>query len=84
MKVVHFDRSGHLVWSDRNAPFHLTKLLSLVLLLCILLARIISKRAVAWLGSVQTECIVQFGSKTRVGVGVHLSLKNAVLGLVLG
>ena len=75
MKVVHFDRSGHLGWSDRNVPFHLTKLLSPVLLLCILLARTISKRAVAWLGSVQTECIIPFGRvsvKCGVGVGVHL------------
>ena len=37
-KVVHFDRSGYLGRSDRNVPFHLTKLLSPVPLFCILLA----------------------------------------------
>ena len=26
IKVVHFDRSGHFGRSDRNVPFHLTKL----------------------------------------------------------
>ena len=26
LKVVHFDRSGYLGRSDRNVPFHLTKL----------------------------------------------------------
>ena len=26
LKVVHFDHSGHFSWSDRNVPFHLTKL----------------------------------------------------------
>ena len=45
LKVVHFDR-------------HLTKLLSPVPLFCILLTRTITKRAVAWVGSVQPECIV--------------------------
>ena len=44
LKVVHFVRSG---LSDRNVPFHLTKLLSLVALFCILLTRTITKRAVA-------------------------------------
>ena len=27
LKVVHFDQSGHFGRSDRNVPFHLTKLL---------------------------------------------------------
>ena len=58
LKVVHFDRSGHFGRSDRNVPFHLTKLLSPVPLFCILLTRTITKRAVAWVGSVQPECIV--------------------------
>ena len=52
LKVVHFDRSGHFGRSDRNVPFHLTKLLSPVPLFCILLTKSITKRAVAWVGSV--------------------------------
>ena len=56
LKVVHFDRSSYLVWSDRNVPFHLTELLSPVRLFCILLTRIITKCAVVWVGSVQLEC----------------------------
>ena len=55
LKVVLFDRSSHFGRSDRNVPFHLTKLLSPVPLFCILLARTITKRAVAWVGSVQPE-----------------------------
>ena len=39
LKVVHSDRSGHFGRSDRNVPFHLPKLLSLVGLFCILLTR---------------------------------------------
>ena len=61
LKVVHFDRSRHFGRSDRNVPFHLTKLLSLVPLFCILLTRTITKRAVAWEGSVQPECTVPLG-----------------------
>ena len=49
-----------LVWlfgrSDQNVPFNLTKLLSSVLLFCILLTRTITKCPVAWVGSVQAEC----------------------------
>ena len=56
LKVVHFDRSSYLVRSDRNVPFHVTKLLSPVQLFCILLTRTISKCAVVWVGSVQLEC----------------------------
>ena len=52
LKVVQFDRS------DRNGPFHLTKLLSPVPLFCILLATTTINCAVAWVGSVQTECTV--------------------------
>ena len=62
LKVVLFDRSGHFGRSDRNVSFHLTELLSSVPLFCILLARTISKRAVAWLGAVQPECIVPLGT----------------------
>ena len=58
LKVVLFDRSGHFGWSDRNVPFHLTKLLSPVPLFCIMLVRTITKLAVAWVGSVQLECTV--------------------------
>ena len=28
LKMVHFDQSGYLGWSDQNVPFHLKKLLS--------------------------------------------------------
>ena len=56
LNVVQFDRSGYLVRSDRNVPFHVTKLLSPVQLFCILLTRTISKCAVVWVGSVQLEC----------------------------
>ena len=58
LKVVHFDRSGHFSRSDRNVPFHLTKLLSPVPLFSILLPRTITKSAVAWVRSVQPECAV--------------------------
>ena len=47
LKVVLFDRSGHFGRLDRNVPFHLTKLLYPVPLFCVLLARTITKRAVA-------------------------------------
>ena len=62
-KVVHFDRSGHFGRSDRNVPFHLTKLLCPVPLFCVLLTRTIPKRAVAWVGSVQPEYTVTLGVK---------------------
>ena len=45
-----------------SVPFHLTKLLSPVPLFCILLTRIITKRTVAWFGSVQPECIIPLGT----------------------
>ena len=64
LKVVHFDRSAHSGRSDRNVPFHWTKLLSPVPLFCSLLARIISKRAVAWVGSVQPECTFALSNTT--------------------
>ena len=53
LKVVHFDRSSHFDLSDWNVPFRLTKFLSTVSLFCILLTRTITKRAVAWVGSVR-------------------------------
>ena len=62
LKVVHFDRSGHFGRSDRSVPFHLTKSLFLVPLFCILLARTITKCAVAWVGSVQPKCTVPSGT----------------------
>ena len=62
LKVVHFNRSGHFGRSDRNAPFHLTKLLFPVTLFCILLTRTITRRAVARVGSVQPECTVPLGT----------------------
>ena len=51
LMVVHFDRSCHFGWLDWNVPFHLTKLLSPVPLFCILLAKTITKCAMAWVGS---------------------------------
>ena len=42
LKVVLFDQSGHFGRSDRNVRFRLTKLLSPVPLLCILLTRTIT------------------------------------------
>ena len=62
LKVVHYDRSGYLGRSNRNVPFHLTKLLFPAPLFCILLTRTITKRAVAWLDSVQPECTVPLGT----------------------
>ena len=41
--------------SDRNVPFHLTKLMCPVPLFCFLLTRTITQRAVAWVGSLQPE-----------------------------
>ena len=43
-------------------PFNLTNLLSPVPLFCILLTRTITKRAVAWVGSVQPEYTVPLGT----------------------
>ena len=63
LRVVRFDQSGHFGQSDRNVPFHLTKLLFPVLLFCILLTRIITKRVVAWVRSVQPECTVLLGKR---------------------
>ena len=48
--------------SDRNVSFNLTKLVSPAPLFCILLTRTITKRAVAWVGSVQPECTVPLGT----------------------
>ena len=62
LKVVLFDRSGHLGRSDREVLFHLPKLLSPVPLFCILLTTTITKRAVDWVGSVQPECTVPLGT----------------------
>ena len=62
IKAVHFDRSGHFGRLDRKIPFHLTKLLSPVPLFWILLTKTITKRAVAWVGSVQPECTVPLGT----------------------
>ena len=62
LKVVHSDRPGHFSWSDRNVPFHLTKLSPPVPFFCILLTRTIPKRAVAWVGYVQPECTIPLGT----------------------
>ena len=63
LRVVCFDQSGHFGQSNLNVPFHLTKLLSPVPLFCILLTRIITKRVVAWVRSVQPECTVLLGKR---------------------
>ena len=54
LKVVHFDQSGHFI-----APFHLTKLLS-----PLLLSASYAKYAVAWVRSVQL--IVSFHSESEI------------------
>ena len=55
-------RSSHFGRSDRNVPFHLTKLFSPAPLFCVLLTSIITKSAVAWVGSVQPEYTVPLGA----------------------
>ena len=62
LKVVSLDRSGHFGWFVR---FHLTNLLSPILLFCTLLARTltITKHVVAWVGSVQPECTIPFDTR---------------------
>ena len=58
--VVHFDWSGH--FGRSNQKVSLTKLLSPVPLFCFLLTRTITKRMVAWVGSVQPECTTPLGT----------------------
>ena len=57
----------------------LTKLFSLVPLFCIVLTRTITRRAVAWVGSVQTECTVPLGTwapRQNVYACVRLSISG--------
>ena len=54
---VHFDQSSYLGWSDWNVPFHLPKFLPLVLLFCILPTRTMTQGTVAWVSSVQLQCM---------------------------
>ena len=56
-RVVHFDQSGHFGRSDRNVPFHLTKLLSPVSIFCLLLTRTITER-----GSLGRVCAGEMNS----------------------
>ena len=56
------DPGSHFGRSDRNVPFHLTKLFSPALLFYVLLTSIITKSAVAWVGSVQPEYTVPLGA----------------------
>ena len=56
----HVDRSGHFCRSDQHVPLHLAKLLSPVPLFCILPTKTMTKRVVAWVGSVQPECAIPF------------------------
>ena len=58
--MVHADRSGQFCRSDQHVPLHLAKLLSPVPLFCILPTRTMTKRVVAWVGSVQPECAIPF------------------------
>ena len=65
-KLPGLSRNGPQLWrwstltvrSDRNVFIQLTKLLSPVPLFCFLLTWTITKRAVAWVGSVQPQCTV--------------------------
>ena len=54
----HLWRFANFGQSDRNVAFHLTKLMCPVPLFCFLLTRTITKRALAWVGSLQQECTV--------------------------
>ena len=54
--------TGHFGQLERNIPFHLSKLLSPVHLVCILLTRTITKRAEAWFRSAQPEYTFPFGA----------------------
>ena len=54
----HLWRFANFGQSDRNVAFHLTKLMFPVPLFCFLLTRTITKRAVAWVGSLQPESTV--------------------------
>ena len=62
LRVVHFDQYGHFGRSDRNVPFHLTKLLFPVSIFCLLFTRTITERAAAWVGSVQSKWTVPLGA----------------------
>ena len=59
---VHFDRSGHFGRSDRNVPFHLTKLLSPVPLFCNLLTRTYNQTRGGLSRVCATECTVPLGA----------------------
>ena len=52
LKVFHFDRSGYLGRSNRNVPFHLTKLFPPRTALLYAAYKNNNQRAVAWVGSV--------------------------------
>ena len=53
--AFHLWRFANFGRSDRNVPFHLTKLMCPVPLFCFLLTWTITKLAVAWVGSMQPE-----------------------------
>ena len=61
LKVVHFDQSCYLGWLDRNALSIWQNFCSQYRSFVFLLSRTITKRAVAWVGSVQPECTVPSG-----------------------
>ena len=54
--------TGHFGQFERNFLFHLSKLLSPVHLVYILLTRTITERVEAWFRSAQPECTVPFGA----------------------
>ena len=57
LKVVHFDRSGYLGRSDRNVPFHLKNCCPQYRSFVSSLQEQWTNEQVAWVGSVQTECV---------------------------
>ena len=57
-----FTDTDRICWSDRNVPFHFTKLFSPGPLICILLTSTITKLAVALVCSVQLECTFHWAS----------------------
>ena len=81
-KVVLFHRSGHFGRKDRNVSFHLTKLLFPVLLPCILVTRTITKRAVAWVGSMQPECTDPKGSQISEILNRNFRWMESALGFL--
>ena len=67
LKVVHFDRSGHFGRSDRIVSFHFDKIgFPSTAILYPPYKDNNQTRAVAWVGSVQTECTVPLSTSALV------------------